>query len=82
LALKKKIGTIVEEDLIFKAKEMALAQKIPLNLLIEEALKAYFQNIEKPKERKRIAQSTKGIMKIPKETLKRIMEEEGVYEAG
>jgi hypothetical protein len=80
--LKKKIGTIVEEDLIFKAKEVALAQKIPLNLLIEEALKTYFQNIEKPKRKKMIVESTKGIMKIPKETLKRVMEEDGVYEVG
>lgn len=80
--MKKKIGTIVEEDLIFKAKEVALAQKIPLNLLIEEALKTYFQNIETPRRRKMIAESTKGIMKIPRETLKRVMEEAGVYEAG
>ncbi len=80
--MKKKIGTIVEEDLIFKAKEVALAQKIPLNLLIEEALKTYFQDIEKPKRKKMIVESTKGIMKIPREKLKRVMEEEGVYEAG
>jgi hypothetical protein len=80
--LRRKIGTIVEEDLIFKAKEVALAQKKPLNLLIEEALKTYFQNLEEPKQRKNLVESTKGIMKISKGTLKKIMEEEGVYETG
>lgn len=80
--MKKKIGTIVDEDLIFMAKEVALAQKRPLNLLIEEALKTYFKNIEEPMRRKMVAESTKGIMKISKETLKKIMEEEGVYETG
>ena len=80
--MKRKIGTIVDEDLIFMAKEVALAQKRPLNLLIEEALKTYIKNIEEPTRRKMVAESTKGIMKIPKETLKKIMEEEGVYETG
>jgi hypothetical protein len=80
--LKRKIGTIVDEDLIFMAKEIALAQKRPLNLLIEEALKTYLKNIEEPKRRKMIVESTKGVMKVSKETLKKIMEEEGIYETG
>ncbi len=80
--MKRKLGTIVDEELIFMAKEVALAQKRPLNLLIEEALKTYFKKIEEPKRRKMVAESTKGIMKIPQETLKKIMEEDGVYETG
>jgi hypothetical protein len=80
--LKRKIGTIVDEDLIFMAKEVALAQKRPLNLVIEEALKTYFKAIEEPRQNKMIAESTKGVMKIPKQTLKKIMEEEGIYETG
>ena len=80
--MRKKIGTVIDEDMIFMAKKIALAQKRPLNLIIEEALKTYIKNIEEPVRGKRIAESTKGILKIPKETLKKIMEEEGVYETG
>jgi hypothetical protein len=75
--MKRKFGTIVEEDLIFRAKQMALEDKKPLNLIIEEALKTYFDSRLKG----HIAQSTKGVLKINKAALKEIMREEGWYEA-
>jgi hypothetical protein len=81
-AVKRKIGTIVEEDLFLKAKQKALEQKMPLNLFIEEALKKYFQGLEEQRRGKGVVSLTRGTMKIPKATLKKIMEEEGWYETG
>jgi hypothetical protein len=75
--MKRKFGTIVEEDLIFRAKQMALEDKKPLNMIIEEALKTYFDSRLKG----HITQSTRGVLKINKAALKEIMREEGWYEA-
>jgi hypothetical protein len=81
-SLRKKIGTVIDEDLIFKAKETALLKKESLSQLLEDALQMYLQKIEGKKRRsKNIAKITHGIMEVPKSTLKAIMEEEGVYDA-
>ncbi len=81
--MKKKIGTILDEDLVFKAKEIALEKKQTFSQLLEEALKAYILSVEKSKARKdkNVSTATKGIMNISPKDLKQIMEEEGVYES-
>lgn len=82
--MKKKLGTILDEELIFKAKQIALSQEQSLSQLLEDALRMYLLTLErKKKERqKNISQSTHGTMKVSQTVLKAIMEEEGVYEAG
>ena len=81
--MKKKIGTMLDEDLIFRAKQLALSQRQPLNQLLENALKMYLDSIEKKKNAGRhdVSEMTRGAMNISPEALKAIMEEEGVYEA-
>ncbi|MEW6116435.1 MAG: hypothetical protein AB1553_05995 [Nitrospirota bacterium] len=81
--MKKKIGTILEEDLIFKAKRIALSQKKSLNSLFEDALVTYFKVLEESGKRKEknIVRSTRGVMKIQKSTLGKILEEEEFYES-
>ena len=81
--MKKKVGTILEEDLLYKAKQLALLQKQSLSQLLEDALKIYLLYVEKnkTKRQKNISQSTYGTMKVPRAILKDIMEDEGVYEA-
>ena len=80
--MKKKVGTILEEDLLYKAKQVALLQKQSLSQLLEDALKIYLLSVEKNtmKIQKNIAQSTHGTMKISRTVLKNIMEDEGIYE--
>ena len=41
--MKKKIGTVIEEDLLLKAKECAARQGKPLADVIQEALDAWLQ---------------------------------------
>ena len=82
--MRKKVGTILDEELIFQAKKIALAQRVSLNQVLENALKSYLPAADKKlsKGKKNIAQATHGIMKISPVLLKAIMEEEDLYEAG
>jgi len=81
--VKKKIGTMLDEGLIFRAKQVALSERQALNQLLENALKMYLDSIEKKKNagRNDVSEMTRGAMNISPEALKAIMEEEGVYEA-
>jgi len=80
--MKKKIGTLLEEDLIFDAKRVALSQKQPLSKVLEDALRMYLLTMERKTrlKRKNISLSSHGAMSISPSVLKSIMEEEGVYE--
>ena len=81
--MKKKIGTILDEGLIFRAKQVALSERQALNQLLENALKMYLDSMEKKKNagRNDVSEMTRGAMNISPEALKAIMEEEGVYES-
>ena len=81
--MKIKVGTILDEELLLKSKQTALAQKKTLSQFLEEALKVYLvmMNEDQGKKNKNIVSSTKGSMKISKTKLRAIMEEEGLYDA-
>ncbi len=81
--MKKKIGTMLDEDLIFRAKQVAISQRQALSQLLENALRMYLESIEKKPDaaRKEVSETTRGAMSISPVALKAIMEEEGVYEA-
>ena len=80
--MKKKIGTLLEEDLIFDAKQVALSQKQPFSKVLEDALRMYLLTMERKtrSKRKNISLSSHGAMSISPSVLKSIMDEEGVYE--
>ncbi|MDL1959310.1 MAG: hypothetical protein LWX01_06635 [Deltaproteobacteria bacterium] len=80
--MKKKIGTLLEEDLIFDAKRLALSQKQPFSKVLEDALRMYLLTMERKTKlkRKNISLSSYGAMNISPSVLKSIMEEESVYE--
>lgn len=81
--MKKKIGTMLDEDLIFRAKQVAVSQRQALSQLLENALRMYLESIEKKPDaaRKEVSEMTRGAMSISPVALKAIMEEKGVYEA-
>ncbi len=81
--MKRKVGTILDGDLVRKAKQAALAHEQSLSRLLEEALKMYLGSMDKKKGgQKNVSQSTQGSMRVSPKTLKAVMEEEGFYEAG
>ena len=41
--MKQKVGTLLDSDLLQKAKKFTVSRKIPLNELIELALQAYLE---------------------------------------
>ena len=69
--MKKKIGTILDEDLIFRAKQLVLSERQELNQLQENALKMYLDSIEKKKNvgRNDVCEMTRGAMNIFPATL-------------
>lgn len=81
--MKKKIGTMLDEDLFFRAKEAALSEHQALSQLLENALKMYLNALERKKKNgayQDVAKRTKGAMKISPTSLRAVMEEKGVYE--
>ena len=81
--MKRKIGTIIDEDLMLKAKQIALSQKQSFSQLLEEALRTYLLKIEQEQKKgqKNIVQKTHGAMRVSPSVLNAIMEEEDMYEA-
>ncbi len=75
--MKKKIGTVLDEELLLKAKQVSLIQKKSLSEVFEDALRSYLSNFQK----KQLVEATKGNMRISPDALKLIMEEEGVFES-
>ena len=80
--MKKKIGTLLDEELIFKAKQAALSEHQALSHLLTNALKMYLQSLEKKKDmvQKDVCATSRGAMKLSIKTLKAILKEEKVYE--
>ncbi|MEW6006738.1 MAG: hypothetical protein AB1595_01085 [bacterium] len=80
--MKRKIGTILDENLVFKAKGVAIYKRQSLSHLLEDALRMYLETIEKKEKKRGISKNTQGAMKLPKNLLKSVMEEEDFYETG
>ena len=82
--MKKKVGTILDEELILMAKQIALSHGESLSQVLEKALKLYMLTIDKRQgeRQKNISQKTRGTMKISPKILKGILEEENIYEIG
>jgi hypothetical protein len=76
--MKKKVGTILDEDIFFTAKQMALRQKKTLSKFLEDAITSYLASHGKKGS---IAEQTQGILKISPEALKEIMEDESFFES-
>jgi hypothetical protein len=79
--MKKKIGTVMEERLLWEAKKAALEKKEQLSRIFEEAVTEYLEKRKKEKAKKGIVRKTKGLIKLSPERLKKVMSEAGIYEA-
>ena len=79
--MKKKIGTVMEEHLLWEAKKVALEKKKRLSRIFEEALSEYLEKRKKDRTKKRIVAKTRGIIKLSPDKLREIMDEPGIHEA-
>jgi hypothetical protein len=73
--MKKKIGTIMEEEILNRAKWMALKEGKKLNQLIEDALKNYILKRDAGGRDKSIVQATKGVFRVDKKIVDKILKE-------
>ena len=78
--MKKKIGTVMEDRLLWEAKKVALEKKETLSRVFEAAMEAYLENIKREKRTKGIVRRTRGIFKPTAEEFKEVMNEPGVYD--
>ncbi len=78
--MKEKIGTILDENLVKLARQIALAQNLTISQLIEEALMKYLRGLKEENTRTNIAYQTKGAMRVPPDLLKSVMDEDSYYE--
>ena len=74
----KKVGTILDENLLKRAKQKAISQHTSLSHLFAEALSEYLQRRIKPPSSSSIEVSF-GALKISKSKLKSVLEED-LYE--
>ena len=80
--MKKKIGAVLDENLIKLMRQIAVTQNLTINQIFEEALKRYIELLkEDDKKTSDIAIQTKGVMKTSPELLKAVMEEGKYYDA-
>ena len=78
--MKKKIGTVMEDSLLWEAKKIALEKRETLSRVFEAAMEAYLENIKKEKRSKGIVQRTRGMFKPTAEEFEEVMNEPGVYD--
>ena len=78
--MKKKIGTVMEDSILWEAKKVALEKKETLSQIFEEAMELYLENIKKQKKKMGIAAKTFGMFKLTPEEFEEVMNEPGVYD--
>lgn len=79
-AIKRKIGTVVDEELLRRAKLAAAAQGITLSKVLEDALRDYLDRRSGTMARGVVA-STWGAIPVDPALLRAVLEEESALEA-
>ena len=82
--MRRKIGTVLEEELLWRAKRAAVRGKKTLSLLLEEALQAHLARLEArvPVRGKSLVEETRGVLKVHKKLLDAVLAEGGFHYGG
>lgn len=78
--MKKKVGTVIDEELLRRAKVVAAADGMPLREVLESALRDYLDS-RSGLRAKGVVASTWGVIPADPSLVQAIMEEEGVLDA-
>jgi hypothetical protein len=78
--MKTKVGTVIDEVLLRRAKVVAAANGMALSKVLEDALREYLDRRRGPRVDSAVA-STWGVMQADAPLVQSIMEEEGILEA-
>jgi hypothetical protein len=79
--MKKKIGTVMEDRLLYGAKKAALEKDSPLSRIFEEALEEYLERRKLEGDRAEIVRATRGIFKLTENEIREAMDEPGLFES-
>ena len=77
---KRKVGTVIDEELLRRAKVVAAAEGMPLSGVFESALRDYLDS-RSGLRAKSVVASTWSIIHADPSLIQAIMEEEGVLDA-
>ncbi|MFN3476246.1 MAG: hypothetical protein ACK4Z6_01640 [Candidatus Methylomirabilales bacterium] len=77
--MRKKVGTILPEELLVKARLLAVKEGKRLNQLLEEALREYLAKREERGSTRSIVEETKGALKADEKLVAEILQEEPFY---
>ncbi|MCR4392234.1 MAG: hypothetical protein NUV94_05540 [Candidatus Acetothermia bacterium] len=72
IAMRKKVGTVIDEELLRQAKLVAARDNLRLSQLIEDALRQYLQRKGPAAQVDR----SRGALRAPPELVRTVMEEE------
>lgn len=78
--MKKKVGTVIDEGLLRRAKAAAALEGLPLSKLFEEAVKEYLDRHGGTRKKSAVA-LTWRVIETDDSQLQAIMEEDGVLDA-
>ncbi len=78
--MQKKIGTVLDEDLLKKVRQKALAKHTTLNRIFEEALSEYLSREIGSKQKLSAVDLSFGVIPLPSKTVQKIVQED-IYEA-
>ncbi len=70
--MKKKVGTVIDEELLRQAKLVAARDDLQLAQVFEDALRQYLQRKGRPAHVER----SRGALQAPPDLVRRVMEEE------
>jgi len=81
--MRKKVGTVLDESVLWAAKQAAARRKLPLSRFIEQALEAHLSGPERSRSRKGVSLvlESRGAFKVTSAQLRAVMEEEDWHEA-
>lgn len=74
--MQKKIGTLLDENLLKRAKQMAYRQHTTLNHIFEEALGEYLFRQIGSKEKLSSVELSFGVLQLPSAVVRRIAKED------
>jgi hypothetical protein len=81
--VKRKLGTVMEESLLWRAKQVAAREKKPSSALLEEALDAHLARLEETPGKRpgHVVEDTRGTLRVSKKIVNALLAEEGFFEA-
>jgi hypothetical protein len=79
--MKRKIGTVMEERLLFGAKKAAIEKDVPLSRIFEEAVEAYLESLRLERDRGESVRATRGMFRLTEEEILETLDEAGILES-